>query len=165
MARSTFPRRLADHDDPKMFPIIKPAIDANIKTYGQAVIACARTKEVPEAVPYMYTIGLRARGQPELIFVGEASPDMGGLINKICESLKLHIRFHDNMRVGIGTRHPFKLLTVGMKAKSQMQHCAAYWKTLDFDVMQIIMCDKEGRWPGDPDCSEPFASTVVLKDN
>ena len=110
---------------------------------------------------FIYTIGNYGVGLPELIAIG---------ISKVGVLYEAgHIQrgrgkaFEHGEIVSLGGRLPVKFVDATVRAKADYTHQVGnFYGTDDYQVRQLVYCDSDGRFPGDPDCAEPYASQPVL---
>ncbi len=133
-----------------MASIIQDYIDEKIETHGHAVIG------VPG---FAYTIGNALKGLPELLLLGPFNPQIVcGILNDLSE----HMREKGSpLPVGLcslsGYSHAFLVRLAGQKAKDEYTiQASAFYDHEDYKVLQILLCDRAGRYPDDEDCDPIF---------
>lgn len=139
-------------------------VDANIKRHGRHLTGVVDTR------PFMYTTGHAERhGLPELIILGLAYPSAGRLLNAIGDMMFTAAdegaAWTFPRDVDLGGAFPARLQAVRNPAHVKDEFTCTCGRRLghrDYRVVQVILCDKEGRFPGHPECAEPFASQVIL---
>jgi hypothetical protein len=71
--------------------------------------------------------------------------------------------FQHGELVSVGGRFPVKIIEASAKAKEEFTLVVGqYYDTENYRVQQIVLCDPNGRFPGDPGCAEPYASQYIL---
>jgi hypothetical protein len=140
-------------------------IRAIIDNHGQMLQSVHRSAgDPPNFQPFIYTIGNHERGLPELLFVCDATEGFGATVNALGELQRNRdIAFAPDEIVSLGGRFPVRILDAGAPGREEFAvQAGVFYETEDFEVRQILLCDEEGRWPGDQLCAEPFASQPVL---
>ncbi len=137
-------------------------VQENIRLHGQHLMGVIATEE--GEMPFVYTIGNHQRGLPELLFVGAAGGDFGRMLNFLGEMMRERGKaFYDGEQVSLGGKFPVKIVEAGARARADFTiQVGQYYGTQSYRVQQIVLCDTEGRFPGDPGCAEPYASQLVL---
>ena len=119
-----------------------------------------------DEMSFAYTIGNHVRGLPEMLIVAPMRhEDMMSLLNYAAATLatKGPHQVADGELVDIGGTFPMKARPVGsfVRQKYTIQ-AGQYWRNERYDVIQLLLCDKEGRYPDDPDCDARYAEQPVL---
>jgi Domain of unknown function (DUF4262) len=132
-----------------------------IRTDGRMLIA------VPDGKPpFSYTIGNQARGLPELLVIGTSR---GTYLNEMSERMITQGRAFDHCEVidtgpgEHGEKYRIKIVNASREANEEYT-CQAgfYFGTEDYKVQQIILSDREGRFPGEEGCDPRFAAVTIL---
>jgi hypothetical protein len=112
---------------------------------------------------FAYTIGNQAKGLPELLVIGTRD---GGFLNDLSEQMIERGRaFTDGELVHItrGLR-PMKAIVAGGKVRDEYTiQAGQHFDTEDYAVLQMLVCDKDGRFPDEPGCKEPYSRVPVLR--
>ena len=124
----------------------------NIEKHGQALIG------VLSSPPFIYTIGNAVRGLPELLLIGPPRLELSGqalnALNELGEKMRRDGKPLAEGLVDIEWSFPFKVRKAGPRAKDDYTNLAGqYLGREDYEVLQVMICDKEGRYPGDPGCA------------
>jgi hypothetical protein len=116
------------------------------------------------AVPtFSYSIGNHTRGLPELLIIG-LSPNVAlTLINRISDVGDL-----DNVKDGeiINTTGPLglKAIRCGWRAKEEYTvQASRYFGHDDYGLLQLLVPDTQGRYPGELGCDPPYRDIPVLR--
>jgi hypothetical protein len=144
---------------------IRDLIREHIERYGQHVVCVQRSEgDPPDFRPFVYSIGNHEHGLPELLLVGSADDVFLRLVNRLGEIQRERRRaFAHEERVSLGGNFPVRILDVGKAAHDEYAvQAGVYYGTEDFRVRQILLCDKEGRWPDDPNCGAPYSRQPIL---
>ena len=121
-----------------------------IKEFGNALIG------VPG---FVYTIGNSKVGLPELLLVGNFDHGSVALIlNDLSKTMRERGEaFPEGMLEMEGYGFPFKVRKASDAAKEEYTVQAGQClRTEDYDVLQIIICDRDGKYPGDEGCDPNF---------
>lgn len=107
---------------------------------------------------FAYTIGNAIRGLPELLIIGNFAPTLAAMIlNELGDKMREDGRPFPEGLVDIGWTYPFKVRRASPSARSRFTiQAGEYWRTEDYDVLQVMICDREGRYPGDEGCHPDF---------
>lgn len=130
-------------------------IAEKIATHGQFIMGVASDPA------FFYTIGNHLKGLPELILVGNFRLDSAGsLLNDLGEAQR---ESHKPLAEGEiwfpGGKFPLlvrKVSSPGVVRSDYSIQAGQYFGTEDYDVLQIVLCDKTGKWPGEPDIDPNF---------
>lgn len=139
-----------------MMPDLMREIRKNIEIRAQHVFAVfpdgARTPG------FAYTIGNVIRGLPELLIIGSFPPTFAAtILNELGDKMREDGRPLPEDLVDIAWTYPFKVRRAGPSARSRFTiQAGQYWRTEDYDVLQVMICDREGRYPGDEGCHPDF---------
>jgi hypothetical protein len=138
------------------------AIAENIDEYGQHVQGVFGEGDI---LPFFYTIGLTEQELPELLLIGGFAPEDGAaVLNWLGEAMRERGRpFNDGEIMDWGGRLPVKVVDAGDEARNEyVIQAGEFYQTDQVRVMQVLIPDTEGRFPGEPGCAEPFGSVPVL---
>lgn len=112
---------------------------------------------------FVYTIGNQCRDLPELLIVGLCQDH--GILNAASELMIERGRaFDDGEVISIGGAFPFCVIDAAddVKARYTLQ-ATSFSGGADYRVMQIVLCDRQGRFPWDEDCAKPYADVKVWR--
>jgi hypothetical protein len=135
-------------------------IDNDIRRDGRSVL-CIRGEE--DSLPFAYTIGNALKGLPELLMVGTSK---GGLLNDLSQKMIDRGRgFDDGEIVSLGGKFPVKIITAndGRAQREFTIQAGQYLDRQDYVVQQVLVPDRSGRYPDDPQCQPPFSTFPVLR--
>lgn len=141
--------------------IILDGVRATIARSGQAIMGIGGDANNP---PFFYTVGRALRGLPELLIVMGLNGDDGMyLLNALDQEMKEPLT--SGARVFMGEMPVIILDIPGKLAHDNYTKVAnAFYKHFhghnDYKVQQIVLCDKEGRFP--PQCAAPFNKQPIL---
>jgi hypothetical protein len=122
----------------------------------------------PGELWFNYTIGNHERGLPELLIVYPGSKAgyerFGGILNDAGKIQRERgTPFEHGELVSLGGRLPVRIVDATARAKAEYTFgVGRYYETDDYQVRQLVVPDRDGRYPGDPLCAEPYASLPLL---
>lgn len=127
---------------------IAEQVKENVRRFGQHVWGVGGSEVTP---PFAYTVGNASRGLPELLFIGEFHFDLGmQILNAVAERMVKDGRLDEGM-LDIEWTFPFKVREAGGDVRDMFTiQASRYLGHQDYRVMQIMICDPKGRYPGDP---------------
>ena len=130
-----------------------------INTVGWSVIG------IPDGEPaFSYTVGNSAVNLPELLVIGPQPHNILGVINHLSKMQRDREHpFADGEIISLGGKFPVKAIIAGDKKEEYATLAYQFAKSENVDVIQILVPDRNGRFPGDPDCAEPFCNCPVLR--
>jgi hypothetical protein len=153
------------HETPLEPELVQELIDSvrsRIAVFGQALqgvvpgtaCACCGEKVDEDEVPLVYSVGNYGHDLPELLFMGYAS-DMRVVVhvlNKLGEiQRERRMAFEEGEFVDIGAQFKVKMGAVSDDARAKYTgFIQRYYETDEYVVLQALLCDTSGRYPGDP---------------
>jgi hypothetical protein len=131
----------------------------DIATHGQSVMGVASQPS------FSYTIGNHGRGLPELIVVGMNPLDACMVLNalgrmqRICGEALL-----GDVSLGKGAAAlRLRFVSDELLVKDEYTYQVfVHYMTEDYRVTQVLIPDKAGKFPGDPECAEPYRRARIL---
>lgn len=138
---------------------MRDMIRDHIAQHGQHIVRVLLTEDDPDdALPFVYTIGNHERGFPELLIVGHADDDHMWILNFLGDLQRNRGKaFQHGELVSLGGTLPVKLMDAGQVGREEYAvQTGVYYRTEDFGVMQVLLCDPAGRYPDDPECDEDY---------
>jgi hypothetical protein len=131
-------------------------MDADIARTGRSIIGV-----MDASTPFSYTIGNHLEGYPELIMFGLHPRDAMMMLNIVSELPMLrHIR--NGELVSVGGTFPMLALDCRESAKTRYAvQAERYLHHADFRLLQLVAPDRQGRFPGDPDCDPAFVVPLL----
>jgi hypothetical protein len=135
---------------------------AHIKREGRSIVAVFVADE-DDGPPFSYTIGNHLKGLPELLVIGTPQ---GFFLNTLSHlMIAAGHGFEDGETVRmLGSKVPVKLIHASAAAREEYTiQAGEHFGHDEYEVMQVLIPDKQGRFPGDEDCEEPYASVPVLR--
>lgn len=131
------------------------AIRRNIEKSGQHVQAVFPVES--EDVPFIYTIGNHEKGLPEILIIGNCNAHFASILNDLGNMMRKRGRaFENGELVNLGGQFPLKIVDIPLSVGAEyVMIVESYYDTDDYRVQQAIMCDPQGRYPGDAGC-EPI---------
>lgn len=116
--------------------------------------------------PFSYTIGNHLKGLPEMLLIGGASPSFGAILNEASAlAQRLGRPFVSGEVVDLGGARPIKVIDARHPDVKEKFTCLAtrFLGVENYLVQQVIVCDREGRFPGDPGCAEPYSGVPLMR--
>ena len=112
------------------------------------------------------TIGLaRTFGHPELCVLGTNGPEGGGLLGAAVDLIRRETRLVPLQDyAGVIDGYPVRFKWVPEAYKQAWFFVNADYFGGRFDMLQLIWPDREGRFPGDPDCHPECTRAQSLPD-
>jgi hypothetical protein len=145
-------------DDPELRHL-HDNIDDDVRRDGRSVLCIGAEDDSP---PFAYTIGNALVGLPELLIIGTLE---GGLLNDLSRIMLERGRaFDDGELVNLGGKFPVKIITadVGRAQHDYTIQAGQYLGVEDYPVLQVLVPDRNGRYPDDAECQRPYANMPVL---
>jgi hypothetical protein len=136
----------------------------NIARYGRAVICVFPDEDSADKIndAFAYTIGNSASGLPELLVIGMFDNTAKWLLNTLAEKmLERRGRFENYERIDLGGAHPVAVVLADQSVQDRYTIQVENFLQHHYDVMQVVLPDKAGKFPWDEGCAEPFGRVVV----
>lgn len=137
-----------------MHPDIRAQTQTHIEIHGHSIVGVFPTG--PGQTHFSYSIGLRERDGFELLMEGIDTKYGAYFINTLAQETKarnLPLN-HACIIHGMTTKPEFRLALVPchelVKDERTVQ-AGQYYGHEDYGVLQLVMCDPEGRMPWEPD--------------
>jgi hypothetical protein len=116
----------------------------------------------PTNEAFTYTIGNSLVGLPELLVIGIYGQAAIGILNAISDALKEAPDPFVEGPLEIGGKFPPYLVEAAESVKGDFTiQATQVLGRLDYRVMQVVFCDREGRFPWDAGCAEPYRNVKV----
>ena len=134
---------------------------AHIKRDGRSIVGVLATEE-DDGPPFTYTIGNHLKGLPELLVIGTSQ---GFFLNTLSHlMIAAGHGFEDGETVRMLGSKEVKLIHASAAAREEYTiQAGEHFGHQNYSVMQVLMPDKQGRFPGEDGCDEPYASVPVLR--
>jgi hypothetical protein len=132
-------------------------IAADIRRVGHSVMGILPLKDDPNRhIPFFYTVGRHSKHLPELLLVAKLSGEQGMDIANAVAALQGTSGFMQGQLVPLGGKYPVLIIdAVDPAVKEEYTRCVhAFYGVDDYRVQQIILPDREGRFP--PECDAPY---------
>lgn len=129
-------------------------IERNIARSGQHLFLIFADGETPA---FAYSIGNALLGLPELLLVGNFSPRVAGAILN-----ELGLKMRDARRplegdIDVGGQFPVRLRHASADARQRYTlQAGRYLRHEEYDVLQVLLCDPDGIYPGEPGCKPGY---------
>lgn len=134
----------------------------HIRTAGRSIIGVSPCVG-DDGVPFSYTIGNHLKGLPELLIIGSGhAPYLNDLSRLMIARGKA---FDDGELVKpLILTLPVKMIRAGDLARDQYTvQAGEYFGHQDYALMQAVLSDREGRFPGDAGCQKPWSQFPILR--
>lgn len=141
------------------------SVAEHIQQHGQSVIGVFGDADGPT---FSYTIGNHERGLPEIIIFGlDPSSDAQPMLNWLCEKQRErgHAFAHGELFKEDGMKCAIKF--VSCSGPAVREYCVQAWDYYNvapesFDVIQMVVPDHHGRFPGEAGCEAPYKDMPLL---
>lgn len=142
---------------------IAAAVLDNIARTGRHIMWVFPDPEGGEV--FSYTIGNSLRGLPELLWLGRYDPKtVVWLLNELSERMvRRRGSFRDGEIVDLGGAQPICVVEASDEVKERFTIQVANFANGDYSVLQVVMPDKEGRFPWDDGCADPYARQKIYR--
>lgn len=134
-------------------------IAANIANEKRQIIGVLGTGKHP---PFAYTIGNQEKLLPELLILGNFAASETNTI--LCDLSDKMLADKKPWPLGenVWGDHKFMIHNGGSEAKAKYT-CQAgqFYGNEDYEVLQVVLPDTNGRWPEDPLCHKAFKVPIV----
>lgn len=108
---------------------------------------------------FHYTVGNHGVGLPEILAIG-GDQRMSRPLTDVTKNMRERgVAFANGELVNLGGKYPVKMINVNCPEVYDLYTCAVsgYYNTESYSVQQMLVPDRDGRYPDDPQCAEPFA--------
>jgi hypothetical protein len=144
-------------------------ITKDIERNGRSIIGVFPTED-DDGPPFAYTIGNAVKPDrtgaaplPELLVIGVAR---AGFLNDLSKMMiAAGAPFEDGQIVLIpGGRLPVKIIQANDTARSEYAiQAGQYFSTESYPLMQVLIPDRDGKFPDETGCTVPFSTFPVLR--
>jgi Domain of unknown function (DUF4262) len=109
---------------------------------------------------FHYTVGNHGANLPEILVIGGDQRMSGPLAEAAKIMRKRGAAFANGELVSLGGKYPVKMINITCQEVYDLYTCGVYrhYNTDSYSVQQMMAPDREGRYPDDPQCAEPYAS-------
>lgn len=129
-------------------------VQANIDRHGQHVFVVFPDEDEPG---FAYTIGNARCGLPELLIIGNFTPTTClAILNDLGRQMRAagHPLAGD---ISLGGQFPVRIHTARSAAKWRYTiQAGQYLGHERYEVLQVLLCDRDGHYPGQPGCDPDF---------
>jgi hypothetical protein len=127
----------------------------NVEAFGQHLFQIFGDAETSG---FTYTIGNAEHGLPELLIIGDFPPHISAaLLNDLGAKMREDGRPLPQGLVDIGWSVPVKIRIAGPAARSRFTiQAGQYYGHDTYGVLQVMVCDPQGRFPGDDGCDPRY---------
>jgi len=133
----------------------------DIRRFGRSVLCIGAEDDSPN---FAYTIGNASPGVglPELLVIGTND---AAFLNELSQKMiERHAAFDDGELVQLGGKFPLKIINADRRAHSEYTiQAGQYLGHENYRVQQVLISDRSGRFPDEPDCQPPYSKMPVLR--
>ncbi|PZR66548.1 MAG: DUF4262 domain-containing protein [Stutzerimonas stutzeri] len=139
-----------------MLPDMMRQVRENIENYGQHLFYVGGDGADPA---FCYTIGNAEHGLPELLVIGSFGFWLTGqILNELGAKMREAGKPYEEGLLDIGWTYPFKIRKTSGDVNERFTiQAGRYLGHENYVVLQIMICDPMGRYPGDEGCDPDFA--------
>lgn len=144
---------------------IRQKIAQIIEKSGQFIqIVHLSEGDLPDAQPFMYTIGNFQLGLSELLIVGTDEKFATDILNMLGElQRKRGKAFVEEELVDLGGKFPVRIVDAGeIGRRDYATFVGMFYDREDYKVRQVLLPDTQGRWPDTPGCDRPYCEQPIL---
>jgi hypothetical protein len=135
-------------------------IKNDIRRDGRSILCIGAEADSPA---FAYTIGNAIKGLPELLIIG--SLKAAWWLNDLSQMMiERGSAFDDGELVNFGGgKFPVKIINADARAQSDYTiQAGQYHGYENYRVQQVLISDRNGRFPDDSECQRPFSMMPVL---
>jgi Domain of unknown function (DUF4262) len=112
---------------------------------------------------FHYTVGNHGVGLPEILAIGGDQRTSGPLTDLANIMRERKAAFANGELVSLGGKYPVKVISINCPDVRDLYTCAVgnHFKTESYSVQLMMIPDRDGKYPDDAECAEPYASFRV----
>lgn len=110
---------------------------------------------------FSYSIGNTLRGIPEVLVLGVPPMEAAHLVYTWSELMDQRGLFRDGEMIDIGARFPCMAVTCGDLVREEYTLLVHHFVRPDYDVVQMVAPDEEGRFPSHPLCAKEWRVPIL----
>jgi hypothetical protein len=117
-------------------------------------------------LPFAYTIGNTSKDLPELLMIGyHDAGAIGSVLGKLSDAMiEREHAFADGETVNLGGKYPVKIIDANATAQDKYTiQAGRFYGHEDYDVQQVLVSDRRGRFPDDAQCDAHFQVPVLAR--
>lgn len=135
-------------------PARLPIVRQNIERCGQHIFAVFPDEVQPA---FIYTIGNASLGLPELLVIGNFTPHrIAPILNEVGAAMRKTGQPPEG-DIDLGGAFPVRARRASALAADRYTvQASEYLGSPDYDVVQLLIPDPCGRYPGEPDCERDY---------
>ena len=144
---------------------MRALIAGHIQDFGQHLISVHGSVGGPQDFqPFIYTIGNHGVGLPELLLIGAISDTRSRVLNILGETQRGRgSPFLHGESVDFTAKYPALICDAGQIGRDEYAvQAGVYYRTENFEVRQVLLCDQNGCYPGDHGCLPPYSDQPIL---
>ena len=141
--------------------------------YSHIANVIAKHKRIVMAIPgnkknpsFFYTIGNQEKNIPELLLLGNFEPDsITAALNALSDLLVERGKpFDEGELINLGGEHSVAVWNTQPKVHHEYTvQAGQFYGNEDYEVQQVVIPDKNGRWPDNPLCHKNWRVPVYKK--
>jgi hypothetical protein len=134
-------------------------IEGDIRRCGRSVLCIYAEADEPA---FAYTVGNAIAGLPELLVIGTSD---GAFLNTLSQKMiERGAAFDNGEVVNLGGKYPVKIIDADQRARNDYTiQAGQYHDHENYRVQQVLLCDRSGRFPDEPECQRPYSTIPVLR--
>ncbi|KKW90266.1 DUF4262 domain-containing protein [Sphingobium chungbukense] len=134
-------------------------IEDNIRHDGQHLQAVFSDEAGPG---FVYTIGNALQGLPELLILGNFNPRAVGPILNLLGDMMRDAKTPLEGDIDFGARFPVRVRRASAAARTRYTiQVGRYLRHEEYEVLQLLLCDPAGIYPGEPGCGSGFDVPLI----
>lgn len=134
--------------------VLRTAVQANIDRAGQHLFAIFGDGDAPG---FIYTIGNANHALPELLLIGDFSPQSVAPILDVVGRRMRETGQFPLEELDVGATYPVRTRLAGERAKSEYTlQVGEYLGHEEYAVVQLLLADPAGRYPGEQGCDPRY---------
>jgi Domain of unknown function (DUF4262) len=133
----------------------------HIERNGRSIIRVFTTDE-DDGFPFAYTVGNHIRKLPELLVIGTSRAPFLNDLSQMMIDIGRPFLNGQLVRIGIA-RLMVKLVRASDAAREEYTvQAGEYFGHQNYEVMQVVLPDRTGKFPDEPGCQPPWSTFPVL---
>ena len=137
-------------------------IKQNIDRYQRHIVGVFPDADSLDPIndAFCYTIGNSLVGKPELLLVGGFDEEAASVLDEVSDAMASGLI---DGPVDLGAEFKPYVLPADELVKDKYTLLASDFLEAPYNVSQVIVSDRQGRFPWDSGCAEPYCSVNVYR--